>query len=156
KRGLGVSIHTWAGRGHDSDCALTIHPDASVDIKIGTQDLGTGTRTAILIVAADTLGIPIEQIQLNIRDNQLPPSGPSGGSTTIGGVSASTRRASVDALNALFEKVAPGLGVPPGDLEAVNNAIRVKSNPSKSLSWKDGCARLGAQPIQVVGTNPGP
>lgn len=156
KRGLGVSIHTWGGRGHNSDCALTIHPDSSVDIKMGTQDLGTGTRTAILMVAADTLGIPMEQIQLNIGDNQYPPSGPSGGSTTIGGVSASTRRASVDALHALFEKIAPALGTQPGDLEVANGKIQVKGNPARSMSWKDACARLGAQPIQVVGKNPGP
>src|SRR5205807_4434570 len=63
---------------------------------------------------------------------------------------------SVDALYALFEKIAPSLGAQPGDLEAANGVIRVKSNPSKNLSWKDACARLGAQPIQVVGKNPGP
>ena len=56
-RGLGLSIHTWGGRGHESDCDLTIHPDGSVDIKMGTQDIGTGTRTTIVIVAAETLGI---------------------------------------------------------------------------------------------------
>ena len=54
-RGLGLSLHTWGGRGHASQCDLTIHPDGSVDIKMGTQDLGTGTRTTIAIVAADTL-----------------------------------------------------------------------------------------------------
>ena len=53
-------MHTWGGRGHASDCDLTIYPDGSVDIKMGTQDLGTGTRTTILIVASDTLGIPME------------------------------------------------------------------------------------------------
>jgi xanthine dehydrogenase YagR molybdenum-binding subunit len=156
KRGLGVSIHTWGGRGHNSDCALTIHPDGSVDIKMGTQDLGTGTRTAIMIVAADTLGLPLGAIQLNIGDNQFPPSGGSGGSTTIGGVTSATRRASVDALSQLFAKVAPALGAQPGDLEAAGGKIQVKSNPSKSMSWKDACARLGTQPIAVTGKNPGP
>jgi xanthine dehydrogenase YagR molybdenum-binding subunit len=156
KEGLGVAIHTWGGRGHESNCQLTIHPDGSVDIKIGSQDLGTGTRTCILIVAADSLGLPMEQIQLNIGDNQYPPDGGSGGSTTIGGVSASTRRAAVDALTALFEKAAPSLNAKPEDLEAVNGTIRVKSDPSRSMSWKSACAKLGTQPIQVVGKNPGP
>ncbi|HLJ90496.1 MAG TPA: molybdopterin cofactor-binding domain-containing protein, partial [Candidatus Angelobacter sp.] len=107
KRGLGLSIHTWGGRGHDSQCALTIGPDGSVDMKMATQDLGVGTRTAIIIIAADTLGLPMDQVQLAIGDNRYPPSGPSGGSTTIGGVSSSARRASVDALYQLFEKAAP-------------------------------------------------
>ena len=156
KQGLGVAIHTWGGRGHDSNCQLTIHPDGSVDVKIGSQDLGTGTRTCILIVAADSLGLSMDQVKLYIGDNEYPPDGGSGGSTTIGGVSSSTRRAAVDALSALFEKVAPALNAQPADLEAVNGTVRVKSDPSRSLSWKSACAKLGTQPVQVVGKNPGP
>ncbi|HKR94057.1 MAG TPA: molybdopterin cofactor-binding domain-containing protein, partial [Candidatus Angelobacter sp.] len=156
KRGMGLAIHTWGGRGHNSNCEISIHSDGSVNIKIGSQDLGTGTRTAILIVAGDTLGLPIDKIQLNLGDNQYPADGGSGGSTTIGGVSSSTRRAAVDARDQLFAKVASAFNAQPDDLEAVGGSIRVKSTPSRSMSWKDACARLGTQPIQVVGKNPGP
>ncbi len=153
-RGLGLSIHTWGGRGHESDCDLTIHPDGSVDIKMGTQDIGTGTRTTIVIVAAETLGIPIEAINLYIGDTLYPPSGGSGGSTTPGGVSSSTRRAAVDAREALFAKVAPALNAQPADLECVNSTVRVKSAPSRSLNWKQACSKIGAMPLTVRGKNP--
>ena len=153
-RGVGLSMHTWGGRGHASDCDLTLHPDGSVDIKLGTQDIGTGTRTTILIVAADTLGIPMDAIKLYIGDTMYPPSGGSGGSTTPGGVSSSTRRAAVDARDALFAKVAPALNAQPDDLESVNGTVRVKSDPSKSLSWKEACSKLGAMPVTVRGKNP--
>ena len=125
-------------------------------MKMGTQDLGVGTRTAILIVAADTLGLPLNAVTLDIGDNQYPVSGGSGGSTTIGGVSSAARRAAVDGLAALFEKAAPALNAQPADLEAVSGTIRVKSSPSKSISWKEACSKLGTQPIQVTGKNPGP
>ncbi len=153
-RGQGLSIHTWGGRGHASDCDLTIYPDGSVGIKMGTQDIGTGTRTTILVVAADTLGLPVEAIKLEIGDTLYPPSGGSGGSTTPGGVSSSTRRAAVDARDALFAKVAPSLNAQPDDLESVNGAVRVKSDPSRSLSWKEACAKLGAVPLTIRGKNP--
>jgi xanthine dehydrogenase YagR molybdenum-binding subunit len=153
-RGVGLSIHTWGGRGHNSDCDLTIHPDGSVEIKMGSQDLGTGTRTAILMVAADTLGIPMSAINLMIGDTLYPPSGGSGGSTTIGGVSSSTRRAAVDARDALLAKVAPALNAQPDDLESVHGAVRVKSDPTKSLTWKQACAKMGAMAITVRGKNP--
>jgi xanthine dehydrogenase YagR molybdenum-binding subunit len=153
-RGVGVSFHTWGGRGHASDCDLTIHPDGSVDIKMGTQDLGTGTRTCILIVAADTLGIPVDAIQLHIGDTMYPPSGGSGGSTTIGGVSSSTRRAAVDARNALFAKVAPTLNAEPDQLECVNARVGVKGDSSRSLSWKEACSKLGVMPLTIRGKNP--
>ncbi|HTC90630.1 MAG TPA: xanthine dehydrogenase family protein molybdopterin-binding subunit [Bryobacteraceae bacterium] len=152
-RGLGLSIHTWGGRGHASDCDLTIHPDGSVDVKMGTQDIGTGTRTTIVIVAAETLGIPIEAINLYIGDTLYPPSGGSGGSTTPGGVSSSTRRAAVDVREALFAKVAPALNAQPGDLECVNSTVRVKSDPNRSLNWKQACAKIGAMAITARGHN---
>ena len=137
-----------------SDCDLTIHPDGSVDLKMGTQDLGTGTRTCILIVAAETLGIPIDAIQLQIGDTIYPPSGGSGGSTTIGGVSSSTRRAAVDARDALFAKVAPAFSVQPDQLECVNGKVSVKGDSSRSLSWKEACSKLGAMPLTIRGKNP--
>ena len=152
-RGLGLSIHTWGGRGHASDCDLAIHPDGSVDIKMATQDLGTGTRTTIAIVAADTLGLPVSAITLHIGDTTYPPSGGSGGSTTPGGVSSSTRRAAVDAREALFEKAAPALNAQPDELEAADGKVRVKSDPGRSLSWKEACAKLGAVAITAHGHN---
>ncbi len=153
-RGVGLSFHTWGGRGHASDCDLTIHPDGSVELKMGTQDLGTGTRTCILIVAAETLGIPMDAIQLLIGDTNYPPSGGSGGSTTIGGVSSSTRRAAVDARDALFAKVAPSLNAQPDQLACKNGEVSVKGDSSRALSWKEACSKLGAMPLTVRGKNP--
>ncbi len=154
KRGLGLSIHTWGGRGHNSDCDLSIAPDGSVDIKLASQDLGTGTRTIIAMVAADTLGIPLDRVTVHIGDNRYPPSGGSGGSTTVGGVSSSSRRAAVNARDMLFEKVAPSLKAKPEELEAVNGVVRVKADGSRSMAWKDACAKVGAVPITARGKNP--
>ncbi len=155
KRGLGVSIHTWGGAGHNSNANVTIRQDGSVEVAIGSQDLGVGTRTVIAIVAAETLGLPIEAITVKIGDSAFPASGASGGSTTVGGVSSSTRRGCVDALAELFAKVAPALGVEPDKLEARGGRIQVKDDPSKNLTWKAACAKLGVNPVQVTGKNPG-
>jgi len=92
RSGLGVSAHTWGGGGHGSECEIRVHPDGSAVASIGTQDLGTGTRTVIAIVAAETLGIPVDAVKVNIGSNRYPPSGASGGSTTAGGTSSATRR----------------------------------------------------------------
>jgi len=151
KRGLGVSIHTWGGDPHRSTNLVTIQPDGSVEVKMGSQDLGTGTRTVIAIVAAETLGLPVDAIKVTIGDSKYPFDGPSGGSTTVGGVSASTRRGTVDARDQLFAKVASALGAQADQLEAVEGHVRVKGNPSKSLTWKQACAKLGVNGIQAHG-----
>jgi len=155
KRGLGVSLHTWGGRGHNSNCNVTIHPDGSVEVALGSQDLGTGTRTVIAIVAAETLGLPVEAIKVTIGDSKFPASGASGGSTTVGGVSASTRRGSVDALDQLLAVVAPSLGVPADQLVSVDGHIQAKGDASKKLTWKEACAKLQVKTIQTTGKNPG-
>jgi xanthine dehydrogenase YagR molybdenum-binding subunit len=155
KRGLGLSLHTWGGQPHNSDCDVVISPDGSVEVRIGTQDLGVGTRTVLDIVAAESLGLPLNAIKVTIGDNKLPPSGSSGGSTTVGGISSSTRRAAIDALNMLFEKVAPTLGTTADKLEAANGKIQVVGDASKSMTWKQACAKLGVTPITARGKNPG-
>ncbi|MBI3119264.1 MAG: xanthine dehydrogenase family protein molybdopterin-binding subunit [Candidatus Hydrogenedentes bacterium] len=153
KRGLGISLHQWGGMGHPSECDVTINPEGSVETKIGTQDLGTGTRTTVTIVVAETLGLPLEGVTLKMGKNEYPASGASGGSTTIGGVSASSRLAATAALNALLEVVAPKLGATPDQLEARDGQIRAVGDANKTIAWKDACSLLGTQSITKRGTN---
>ena len=153
KRGLGVSIHTWGGRGHPSECDVTINPDGSVEARIGTQDLGVGTRTAIDIVVAETLGLPLNAVKVFIGKNEYPQSGASGGSTTIGGVSVSSRKAATSALNALCEVVAPKLGTTAENIEAVGGQLQQVDKPSNKIAWKAACALLGPNPITKRGAN---
>ena len=103
-------MHTWGGRPHDSQCRVTIEPDGTATAELGSQDLGSGTRTVIAIVLAETVGLGVNQVKVNIGDSKYPPSGASGGSTTVGGVSSSTRRAAVNALEKLKETVCGRLG----------------------------------------------
>ena len=153
RQGLGVAINTWGGGGHESQCRTTINPDGSVLLEIGTQDLGTGTRTVITMVAAETLGIPMGAITLHIGDSHYPPDGASGGSTTVGGVSSSTRKSTINALDKLFAVVAPALGASPDQLTAVDSRIVVKGNPAKSMTWQDACRKLGTNKISEMGEN---
>jgi xanthine dehydrogenase YagR molybdenum-binding subunit len=156
KRGLGLSIHTWGGMGHNSNCELIVNPDGSVEIRLASQDLGTGTKTVVGAVVAETFGIPLQDVKVRIGDSRFPPSGASGGSTTVGGVSASSRRAAQNALEQIFTRVAPDLGVAVEDLEARQGRIFARNNPDTGLSWKQAAAKLGATSLTVRGANPGP
>lgn len=146
--GLGIGIHTWGGQANTSNCLLKIHPDGGVESYCGTQDLGTGTRTICAMVLAETLGLPINAVKANIGHSTYPFSGASGGSTTVGAVSESHRRASQDALQKLFELVGKKLEVPVDQLQAANGRIGVAGS-DKSLSWKQSCSLLGIQPLEV-------
>ena len=153
KRGLGLGVATWGGAGHGSKCRTNIHPDGSVEVELGSQDLGTGTRTVIAMVAAETLGLPVSAIKVNIGDTMYPSSGGSGGSTTVGGVSSSTRKAAVNALDKLFQAVGPSLGVDAAQLEAVDGRIQAKGDSSKAIAWTAACKKLGVNSISEMGEN---
>jgi xanthine dehydrogenase YagR molybdenum-binding subunit len=155
RQGLGVSIHSWPGKAHNFQCNLTINPDGSVSVKAGTQDIGTGTRTVIAIVAAETLGLSPGDINVVIGDSRFPTSAGSGGSGTVGGAGTAVRRAAVDALTELFQKVAPSLGTTADQLEVGENIVRVKGGKA-SLTWKQACSKLGTLSLTVPGKNPGP
>ena len=149
---MGVAINTWGGGGRGpSQAHIDISSDGVVVVKVGTQDLGTGTRTLVAVVAADTLGLPVSAIRPEIGDTMYPISGGSGGSTTAAAISPAIRIAAVNALDALKERVAPALGVEPAALVAAGGRIQVKDSPSKGMSWREACKQLGTQPISVDG-----
>jgi xanthine dehydrogenase YagR molybdenum-binding subunit len=151
KTGMGVSAHRWGGAGRGSRAHVDIMSDGTAVVKCGTQDLGTGTRTIVAIVAAETFGLPVTGVKVEIGDSTLPFSGGSGGSTTAASVTPAIRVTCTDALDALYAKVAPTLGVQPADLVAAGGRIHVKDNATKGLAWKDACKLIGTEPIAVDG-----
>ena len=152
KRGLGCAANVWAGSGNPkTTSACEILPDGSVTMRIGTQDIGTGTRTLVAMITAETMGLPLESVRAAIGDTNYPFAPGSGGSITVGSISPTVRVAAEAARDALFAKVAPTLGVEPTALEAKGGRIGVKGEASKSVSWRDACKLLGTEPINAPG-----
>jgi xanthine dehydrogenase YagR molybdenum-binding subunit len=150
KTGMGVAIGTWGGGGRGPARAhCEIASDGSVVVRIGTQDIGTGTRTVVALVAADALGLQPAQITPQIGDTEYGVAPGSGGSTTAASISPGVRIASLKALELLKEKIAPALGGDAAALVASGGRIHVKDNTSKGMSWADACKRIGPQPISA-------
>ncbi|MFQ5504941.1 MAG: xanthine dehydrogenase family protein molybdopterin-binding subunit, partial [Planctomycetota bacterium] len=82
-RGVGMAITTWgiwASRGTQVLCR--IHPSGRVEVRNGAQDIGTGSRTVLGIITAETLGIPVERVDVFLGDTKDPVGPGSGGSMT--------------------------------------------------------------------------
>ncbi|WP_254507778.1 xanthine dehydrogenase family protein molybdopterin-binding subunit [Anatilimnocola floriformis] len=150
--GLGMALHTWGGGANSSNCLLKIYPDGGVETTCGTQDLGVGTRTVLAVVLAETFGLTPDKIKVNIGSSRMPVSGPSGGSTTVGGICESHRRAGQDAFASIAELVGKKLGVDPTKLEAVGGRVQVIGDASKGVSWKEACTLIGMRPLEVNGS----
>jgi xanthine dehydrogenase YagR molybdenum-binding subunit len=126
KKGVGVAGATWGGGGKGTKCQVEINPDGTVIVKAGTQDLGTGTKTVVAVVAAEAFGLTPDKIDSRIGSSEYPPSGGSGGSTTCASVAPAIwatctkaldelqgRSNLPDARGANFAKAAKSLGVEP-------------------------------------------
>jgi xanthine dehydrogenase YagR molybdenum-binding subunit len=152
KTGIGVSINTWGGGGRGPAPAhCEIASDGGVVMRVGTQDIGTGTRTLVAMITADTLGLPPSRVRPEIGDTVYGVSPVSGGSTTAASISPGIRVAALKALDALKERVAPSLGVDAATLIATGGRIHVKDQPSKGILWRDACKHIGPQPIVADG-----
>jgi xanthine dehydrogenase YagR molybdenum-binding subunit len=145
-----MALHTWGGGGRgNNDVKVTVSSDGSVLVECSTQDLGTGQRTVMAIVAAETLGLDVKDITPRIGESSFGRSTGSGGSTTCPGTAPAILNAAVAAKDALFAKLAPRLNAKPDDLAIEPGKIVDKGN-NKSWSWKEACAKLGMDVI--VGT----
>jgi xanthine dehydrogenase YagR molybdenum-binding subunit len=151
KRGMGCAANQWGGGGRGTKAHCEIASDGSVVMRCGTQDIGVGTKTIVTMITAETLGVPMEVVKAEIGDSNYPFSGGSGGSTTAPSVSPAIRVTASKALDALKARIAPGLGVDPAMLVAANGRIQSKDTPSKGLSWKEACKKLGTEPVSIDG-----
>jgi xanthine dehydrogenase YagR molybdenum-binding subunit len=148
---MGVALHQWGGGGNPGNqVSCTISSDGSVELKTATQDIGTGARTVLAIIAAEVLGLKPTDIISNIGNSTFPPGQGSGGSTTTPSMSPPTLDAVTKAKDAFFKKIAPAINTAPENLSLKDGQLWVSGEPS--MSWKDACRKLGMASISETGS----
>ncbi len=153
KRGIGVGSGQWGGGGGDGTQArVTINADGTVEAVTGTQDIGTGVRTAIAIIVAEELGLNPTDVMVKVGDSGPGlPSGGSGGSQTTASVAPVIKTAAAAAKQKLFERVAPQLEASVEDLRVGNRTIYVVSDRTKTIKWELATGQLGMESISEGG-----
>jgi CO/xanthine dehydrogenase Mo-binding subunit len=152
RRGIGVAAAAWHAVGVSGPEALVIaHRDGRVELRVGTQDIGTGTRTILAMVAAEELGVPLKQIECEIGDTRYPYSVPSGGSLTAPSNTPAVRQAAAHLREKILRIAAPMLGADPGDLETRAGTIRVRFDQSRAVKFADVCRRIPGDSISAQG-----
>ncbi len=152
KRGVGVASAEWHAVGVSGpEAQVLAYRDGTVEVRVGTQDIGTGTRTVLAIVAAEEFGLPIDRVKSEIGDTRFLFSVPSGGSLSAPSNTPAVRQAAAHLKDKLFRIAAPMLGAEPNDLEASNATIRVRTNPSRAIAFADVCKRIPGDSISAQG-----
>lgn len=132
KVGLGCAGNGWnSGVSRNSHADLDVHPDGTVEVRVGMQDLGTGSRTIVQVIAAEILGIDPSLVTSRVGDTRYPNSVGSGGSTTTAAVAPTILDACENALAEL--KKISGIDDPRG------------------TNWKAACAKITGNFLSVRG-----
>jgi len=74
--GMGVGTHVinaWPFCGDCSNAYVTIQQDGSIHLAVGVPDIGTGTKTTLGQLAAETMGVSLEQVYVTIADTESTP-----------------------------------------------------------------------------------
>lgn len=159
KRGIGmaVGLHgcgTWPVMGEFGSSFLKVNEDGSVDLVMGGTDMGQGRFTVLAQIAAEELGISLEDVHVAPADTDIAPldlGSYASRSTYIQG--HAVKAAAADAKRQLFRIAARMLDASTEALEAKDRRIYVKGIPEKGVSISDvvRVARFGEEPQQIMG-----
>jgi len=151
-RGVGVGAAIWYNTGGTGPKAtVTVHRDGSAEVVQGVQDLGTGARTMVGIVAAEELHLPLSKVAVRIGDTRMPYGPASGGSTTTPSSAPAIRAAAYQATRRMAELLSKDWGVAPADVVFSEGVFSIQGDDAKKVTWKEACAKLPAEGVSANG-----
>jgi CO/xanthine dehydrogenase Mo-binding subunit len=158
KRGIGMASYlVLQGVGlfpYVAESRVAIKNDGTIELFVGVVDIGGGQKTILGMIAAEELGVSLDDVTVIIGDTQDTPYGPScHASRCTPEMGPAVLQAAAEARLKLFEMTAPILGVDPKGLESRNGTIYVKSDPSRSIPFKSACRKVSPDaPIIGMGS----
>jgi xanthine dehydrogenase YagR molybdenum-binding subunit len=150
-RGMGMGSCSWGAFPSPATMEVVINRDGSVEARTGTQDIGTGQRTIMGIIAAEKLGVPLKIVNVQIGLSSLPEGPASGGSVTAHNSAVAMKAAAVDAKTKFLKAIADRNGGDASDYEIVDGEIR--KGAQTVMSWADACQKMGPDTITGRGSN---
>jgi 4-hydroxybenzoyl-CoA reductase subunit alpha len=140
--GVGISGTAYLGGarqlGHQS-CAAVIRicEDGTVNLLTGATDCGQGSDTVLCMIAAEELGVRLEDVDLKRVDTAYTPVDPgSYGSRVTILAGQATQRAARDARRQLLESAASSWKVKAEELDIREGVLFLKNDPAKRLPFE--------------------
>jgi CO/xanthine dehydrogenase Mo-binding subunit len=122
-QGRGVASGFWFNAGMSSSANVSINEDGSAVVVTGCPDIG-GSRASMALMAAEELGIPVEQVRPVVGDTEsVGYNDLTGGSRVTFATGMAVIEAAKDVVKQLRARAAQTWGIEP-----------------ESVGWEDGCA----------------
>ncbi|CCH54035.1 aldehyde oxidase and xanthine dehydrogenase molybdopterin binding protein [Fibrisoma limi BUZ 3] len=156
--GWGMATGIWDAAQVPARAEATLTVNGKLRVRSATADIGTGTYTIMTQIAADTLGMPIDDVVFRLGDTTMPAAPIEGGSWTASTVGSAVKSACDTLAKTLFRMAkripkSPFVGVGFDDVLFINGEIRLKRNPSARVSLLEVVNLNGGRAITETGTS---
>ncbi|MEE1939903.1 xanthine dehydrogenase family protein molybdopterin-binding subunit [Streptomyces sp. TRM 70361] len=155
--GMATAAHTAGGR-PGAGARVVVSTEGRAVIQVSTHDIGTGTYTVMTQLAAQVLGLPMEDVTFQLGDTDFPFAFISAASATVPGVGGAVNRTCTRARRALIEIAvadarSPLHGVPAGRISVEDGRLFVTDEPRRRTGVRTVLRRHG-KPVEIT-TEPG-
>jgi xanthine dehydrogenase YagR molybdenum-binding subunit len=154
--GMGVAATSYSAAHSPSSARVRLLGDGTAEVEVAASDMGPGTSTSMTQVAAEMLGLPMEQVRFSLGRSDFPPAPPHGGSQTMASVGSAIRAACIvaqeeAAKRAVADQRSPVFGAPLDGVEWNQGRLRRRGDASPGQPYRDIAASTG-QPIEARGS----
>jgi xanthine dehydrogenase molybdenum-binding subunit len=151
-RGRGVASGFWMNRGFHSSCNITVNPDGTVNLIEGSVDIG-GSRASISQQAAETLGIPYEDVKPTVVDtDSVGYTMVTGGSRTTFATGWAAILAAEDVKEQIVERAAQIWETSSNDVQYQDGIISHISDPELRMTFKELARQIISTGGAITGT----
>jgi xanthine dehydrogenase YagR molybdenum-binding subunit len=140
--GLGMATGIYDALQVPASARCELTADGKLTVSSATADIGTGTYTVMTQVAAELMGVPIDDVTFRLGDSSLPQAPVEGDSFTAASVGSAVKAACENArgqLIALAQTIdeSPLAGLRAEDVMFANRQIRSRSDRSRAVSLRE-------------------
>lgn len=140
--GWGMATGVWGAFQREATARITLRADGTAHVSSATSDIGPGTYTVMTMIAAEYLGLKLEQVQFELGDTKFPKAPSQGGSWTTSSVGSAVYGAALAIGAKLLEHANKDAKSPLKDAAAANvemldGRLQLKSDPSRFVRVAD-------------------
>ncbi len=155
--GWGMGTAIFPTRIFEAEARATLKVDGTGMVEIGAHDMGQGAWTALAQIAADGLGLDIDQVEFRMGYSDLPSGGIAGGSGGTATAGNAVHAAGADAIAKLArlatdDQRSPLFGAGNTGVVARDGRLLRRDDEGRGEGYADILARAGLSFIEGMGS----
>ena len=156
--GYGMAMGVWDAMQTIASAKGVLSADGKLTVSSATADIGTGTYTVMTQIAADLLGLQIDDVTFKLGDSSLPMSPLQGGSWTVATVGSAVKLVCEQLAKQLLKladktSCAPFAGAKPEEVLFADGRLYLKSDPTQSVAIRELMRRAGVPSLEETATS---